>query len=77
MTEQSTAMTMSRCRCKACTWIFDLMVAPLLLTAAARVMASAHCPMCGNGGGNTIAPNRPLTEEELQHKLSTMPPGLP
>lgn len=66
-------MQMIRGKCKACAWEFDLVTAPMPLTKWARAAQErSTCPMCGHRDGNTLAPERPLTDAEREHKLVTM-----
>jgi len=61
-------MSVMRAHCCSCDWTFDVVVLPMPVTTAAKAAMAAHCPMCGNGKGNTVAPARPLSEVELAHK---------
>jgi len=61
-------MQMFRTKCAACDWTFDVAALPMPITAAARVMKHAACPMCGNVKDNTCGASRPLTREEALHK---------
>jgi len=58
---------MLRTKCAACDWIYDVVVLPLEAMRTVAVMQGAHCPMCGNIKGNTVAEPRGLTADEAAH----------
>lgn len=68
----STPMQMFRGQCQACNWQWDVVVLPMPVTEAARVISDTSCPMCGNRHGNSVGDPRPLTEAEKSHKLTVL-----
>lgn len=61
-------MQMLRARCAACSWEYDCVSLPIPVPAACRAMSGMCCPICGNPGGNLVAPPRALTDAEQRHK---------
>lgn len=61
-------MQMFRGKCAQCAWLFDIVTMPMPVPSWAMAVERSCCPMCGNGDGNTTAPARSLTSEEIAHK---------
>lgn len=64
---------MIRSKCQKCDWIFDAVSAPMPITEWCTALKGSCCPMRGNHKGNTMAPPRPLTDQEIAHKRKIMP----
>lgn len=69
-------MQMMRARCKPCGWIYDVVAIPMEMGKAAKTMQErAACPMCGDRHA-LMADPRPLTPQEIEHKLPLVPASM-